>query len=748
LIVRKWPWAALFLVVVLPLAGAAIVHRFEPHLGLIGTYFREANWQQPAFTVIDSTIAMHELQSRFEAFGPNPFSVSWRGFLAVEKEGRYDFATRSDDASLLFVDGALIVDNGGTHGPWPRVGTVVLSAGFHPVELKFQQFGGSYDLELAWRPEGRPAGTIPRSALLSDEPTSWQAYQFMTWTRQLFLLVPFAWLVLVEVWLLRRFAGSLWRFIGRPSSTELTALGAVLAVSALLNVIGLTWGLPGRGSWAIDEVLPSLVLDGMAHGFSGGWHSRYPMFHYFILAAAYAPFRLLSAIANADADVYAELVWVNRLMCVQMAMATLVVIYTVARQLRGHFAGLVAVATAALVPGFVYYSKVSNLEIPYTFWSVCAVACYGRALLRGSPGDYWRFALFATFAVCTKDQAYALFILPSFHMAIVRARQLGRDAEGRWWRVAVDPVLGGAVLVAAIAFAVSHNLLFNWTGFAAHMKMLTYASGYRAFPVTLQGEAQLLLSSLAQVRWIFGWPMAGVVGLAVLTTLLDRRAWPRLWLLVPVVSSYALLIAVVLYNYDRFFLPICVLLAVLVGCWAEDLRERVAQPRLRLGLAAAAAVVAVYTFAYAASVDSMMLFDARYSVEDWIARNVPASARIGTAGSIEYIPRISSFQQEAIGSDSIRVDGPEFVVINAEHMRRYPPDTDMGRLFAALQTGSGYRLVLQQKTAVRFAPLAAQPEIANRVEDGLTNLDKINPETLVFQKIEPGHAPSGPSRTR
>jgi hypothetical protein len=735
--VRGWRWGALILLVALPLCGAMVVHRFESHLGLTGTYFRHPYWQQPAFTVVDSFITTRDLSSRFAPFGQNPFSVTWQGFLAIERAARYDFVTRSDDGTTLLVDGSLVVDNAGPHSSRARSGSVFLRPGFHAIQLTYQQFGGGYDLEVGWRIGGQALEPFPRTALVHGTPPSWGEYRFVTWMREWVLLVPFVWIGLLEIWLLRRFAGSLWRFIGKPSFPEIAALGAILGVSTVLNLVGLTWGLP-NGGWAPDEVLPGAVLDGMGQLFSGGWYVNYPLLQYYILSILYFPFWVLSTIANASDEVYAELAWVNRLACVHMAVATLVVVYALAREARGAFAGLVAVAATALLPAFVYYGKIGNLEVPYVFWTMCALTFYGRAVMDGSGSDYWRFALFATLAACTKDQAFGLFVLPAGHLVIVRAQQLRREARGRLWRLAVDPALGRAVLVAVVAFGVSHNLLFNWTGFVSHVTQLTRSEVFQAFPATPKGQLQMLVSSLAQLPWLFGWPMACVVTIALVTTFLDRRARRRLWLLLPAVSYYVFFVSLVLYNYDRFFLPVCVLLAVLVGCWAEDVRDRVTSRPVRFGVITAACVVAVYTFAYAASIDRMMLYDARYGVEDWISANVPGDARIGTAGSLAYLPRLSAVQGTIVDYESLLTSPPEFVVVNSEHMSRYPPDSNEGRLYAELNTGATYRLVLSHKTAFWFAPLTAQAETLSRIEESNTNLNKINPRIQVFQAVKVG----------
>jgi hypothetical protein len=132
----------------------------------------------------------------------------------------------------------------------------------------------------------------------------------------------------------------------------------------------------------------------------------------------------------------------------------------------------------------------------------------------------------------------------------------------------------------------------------------------------------------------------------------------------------------------------------------------------------------------------MMLYDARYGVEDWIAANVPADARIGVAGFIDYLPRINAAQRSTVDYEGLMASPPEFVVINREYLARLRPETDLWRLYMELLTGSTYRLVLSRKTSFRLAPLTTEDAIVNRIEEANTNLDKINPEIQVFQSVK------------
>ena len=56
-----------------------------------------------------------------------PFSIRWVGKVAAPTTGRYVFGTRSDDGSLVYVDGQLVVDNSGSHGAEYREGVIDLT---------------------------------------------------------------------------------------------------------------------------------------------------------------------------------------------------------------------------------------------------------------------------------------------------------------------------------------------------------------------------------------------------------------------------------------------------------------------------------------------------------------------------------------------------------------------------------------------------------------------------------------------
>ena len=86
----------------------------------------------------------------------NNFAVEWSGWLRAEKEAVYTFVLTSDDGSWLWIDGNLVVDNGGTHNALAMSGNVRLAAGMHRVQVRYFQADGVHAFEASMMVGARP----------------------------------------------------------------------------------------------------------------------------------------------------------------------------------------------------------------------------------------------------------------------------------------------------------------------------------------------------------------------------------------------------------------------------------------------------------------------------------------------------------------------------------------------------------------------------------------------------------------
>src|SRR5260370_26897307 len=97
------------------------------------------------------------------------------------------------------------------------------------------------------------------------------------------------------------------------------------------------------------------------------------------------------------------------------------------------------------------------------FWFSLSLIFYLRVLVGGTLSDFIWWGVTAALAVCTKDQAYGLYLLMPLPV-IVEMWRRNEAIVGR---------LVAAGSAAGVAFALSHNLLFNAPGFLPHLPPIT-----------------------------------------------------------------------------------------------------------------------------------------------------------------------------------------------------------------------------------------------------------------------------------
>lgn len=82
------------------------------------------------------------------------FGFVFTGYFRADKKSLYDFFTRSDDGSLLYIDDELVVNNDGNHGMQEKAGKIFLDKGYHRFRLEYFDSGGGNGLEIHYQPEG------------------------------------------------------------------------------------------------------------------------------------------------------------------------------------------------------------------------------------------------------------------------------------------------------------------------------------------------------------------------------------------------------------------------------------------------------------------------------------------------------------------------------------------------------------------------------------------------------------------
>jgi hypothetical protein len=530
--------------------------------------------------------------------------------------------------------------------------------------------------------------------------------------------------------------------LGENSGTEtprrFPAFSLILVFSVVLNLTGIWWGLPTSHSWAPDEIFPQLVGNGLSSQFAHGWYDRYPPVHFYILSTLYAPFLVLDktkVLDRANVPLVLLLYYLGRLLSVLMAAGCLVLVYRIGREILDRGAALLASLITALLVPFPYYAKTANLEIPYLFWFLWSLYFFVKILKTQRTKYYLLFALTAVLSICTKDQAYGLYVLAPALVVWADRRAAKTDGAPKSFLRALFGIRYiGAASVAAGTFVLAHNLLFNWSGFVQHVRLILgpASQNFRMFPATFLGQLKLLGLTFAEIRFCLGWPLLIVCLFGLGLALRERPArFNLLVLLFFGLSYYLFYIAVIGYNYDRFNLPLCIILSFFGG---KALSALVGSRPPWPAVGRAAALVAFgYAFSLAASVDILMVKDSRYNVERWLRAHVPPGASLGIVGLPNYLPRVEGYNWRYTSPDIQKFgnsDGPDFLMFTTSYPERFPAESEERRFFTDFQKiGHGYHLAYKYQTPLGWLPL--------HPPEKYSNLSLINPEVRVYEKRQP-----------
>jgi len=116
----------------------------------LGCYYSDMAWTNLVFTRNDAQIAFNwGWQGPGGGISPEYFSVRWQGNFTFAA-GTYVFSSGTDDGSLVYVDGVLVLNNWGQHPASPLTAKVPLTAGTHLVRVDYYNQGGQGQANVSW----------------------------------------------------------------------------------------------------------------------------------------------------------------------------------------------------------------------------------------------------------------------------------------------------------------------------------------------------------------------------------------------------------------------------------------------------------------------------------------------------------------------------------------------------------------------------------------------------------------------
>jgi Dolichyl-phosphate-mannose-protein mannosyltransferase len=424
-----------------------------------------------------------------------------------------------------------------------------------------------------------------------------------------------------------------------------------------------------------------------------------------------------------------------------MGVAIVLLVYVIVSYVFDRRSALFSALIVALCYPLVYYAHNANVEVPYLFWALLAIYYFLRLQKDGCLKHYVLFALFGMLSICTKDQAYGLFLFSPLIILWTRFTEVTRTSSQqlRWMGIFFDRRLLIAAVVAVGTFVLAHNLLFNFSGFLKHVRWLTGPGSqpWVSYAPTLTGRLQLLWATGAVLAQGFTLPLFGlcIVGAVYCALKFPRYSLPLLFL---AASYYFTFINVILYLRLRFVLPIGIILAFFGGKLLADIWHSGPWKKLRRG---AICLAFIYAGLFPVQLDLLLMGrESRYAAEQWIQQHFRKDAIVETFAAQNVrlgwdYPRFPHWIKVRRGKlaagtqwmpyetppDTVRLpnlysgrEAPDYIVLSTPSAGRVRPDSEEEKTLAAFYQGRlGYALVATFKapTIVPIRLLPVNPKI-------------------------------------
>jgi len=658
-------------------AGAAVYRSSRlPAPGLRAAVFASADFTtDPVLVEADRTLSVADLARRAGRPLDDAFGVEWRGSLLAERAGDYWYRMTADDGAAVWVDERPVVEAIGAPGVHERRGVFTLERGVHAVRIRYVQYLGGAAFDFTWAgPENRESFAAPD---YFQPVTPTPAFIDVMVARRLPLVVALGWCAWVAWVLAAGFARivaprGLWR---RAPASSGRAVPVALAVSAILMVTAIHWGLPPWRGWHPEEIAPEDVMVAIERGFAGGWSHFYPPLHFLLSALVLSPLVLADrlGLAALSEPLVIEAFQIGmRLLSLAMALLTLRVAHLIGYETIGGRRSALAVLIAGTTQLTAYYGKTANVDVPCALWVTTAIWFFVRAARRRLVADHAWLGVTAACAIATKDQAVGFFAGPALVLLALawraqHGRGLLRQIAGTLGDVRLLAGLAACALTALCAFGVP----WNYQGFLTHLETVTgwRAQAFRMFEASAMGQVQLFGATLRVLPWALGVVPLALAAAGAIVAVRRARRFNGLWLAtVPIVSYYVTLVMAVGYVYDRFLIVPAIIASLFAALGADWLWRAIPRPAVRHVVAAACAVAIVLPAVW---LDGEMIHGSRDRLEAWLAAR-RGSPLVLAVGNRLYLPNLYPYRQLVMNSAEEDIDewGADVIVINEDWVRR------------------------------------------------------------------------------
>ncbi len=93
------------------------------------------------------------------------FGYEYNGFIRIPGDGAYTFYNKTNDGSILYLDGKEFINMDGGHPAHESFRTIALKKGIYQIDQKYFQMGGGFMNKVSWKGPGFEKTEIPASVL-------------------------------------------------------------------------------------------------------------------------------------------------------------------------------------------------------------------------------------------------------------------------------------------------------------------------------------------------------------------------------------------------------------------------------------------------------------------------------------------------------------------------------------------------------------------------------------------------------
>ena len=368
----------------------------------------------------------------------------------------------------------------------------------------------------------------------------------------------------------------------------------------LLIVPGLFWGLPSGVTPQVDAPLPLGPIQFFADYNRPHLNIVYPAFHQLLVLPLYIVaglvFWLTGNLAGLTTtwpygfrDVsffFSVLTVISNTVSAIMAVVLLRLLLNLVPEGERKAWGWAPVLILGTNGVFIYYARVGNFDLPYTFWWGIAVFFLWRYFFGGQSfrRSLLPAAAAAACAAGSKDQAVSFAIgallsiliwSPPVHSPF---RERFRNAFG----------FGLALVAVYFVIAIAPHPVRWWN----HAQFVVSPHAPTELPMSIAGQVQLLGRTLYFFYRTYTIPVVVLGAVGAFAAFRSGRT-KEFWILVmPMIAYYVIIIAKTRVVYPRFMLPFAIPLFVFMTYGAAYIGDRVG-PRRKLWTAAIGVFVAV-----------------------------------------------------------------------------------------------------------------------------------------------------------